>query len=29
VISKDGAIAYKHVGYASPEEYETILRPFF
>ena len=29
VISKDGSIVYKHVGYASPEEFESVIRTLF
>ena len=27
VINKDGTIVYKHVGYGSPEEFESIIKP--
>ena len=27
VINKEGRIVYKHVGYGSPEEFESIIKP--
>ena len=29
VIDRKGTIVYKHVGYASPEEFEKVIQPLF